>query len=75
MLDDTRYGAQSITQQAPSLGLALQARQHIKNNGEWTETIAPTTLSAINDKPFQSLKIVYECLNKLNSRSWQEALP
>ena len=55
-LDDTKYGAQSVTSQAPALGLALLARRHIKNTGEWEEVSEPKTLRGISDKPFQKFE-------------------
>ena len=55
-LDDTKYGAQSVTSQAPALGLALLARRYIKNTGEWCEVSEAKTLRDISDKPFQKFE-------------------
>ena len=55
-LDDTRYGAQSIINQAPALGLALLARRFIRSTGEWGDVSEPKTLRAINEKPFQKFE-------------------
>ena len=55
-LDDTRYGAQSIINQAPALGLALLARRFIRRTGEWGDVSEPKTLRAINEKPFQKFE-------------------
>ena len=55
-LDDTKYGAQSVTSQAPALGLALLARRYIKNTGEWSEVSEAKTLRGISDKPFQKFE-------------------
>ena len=51
-LDDTKYGAQSVTPQAPALGLALLARRYLKNTGEWAEVAEAKTLRDISGKPF-----------------------
>ena len=55
-LDDTRYGAQSIINQAPALGLALLARRCIRSTGEWSDVSEPKTLRDINEKPFQKFE-------------------
>ncbi len=51
-LDDTRYGAQSATSQAPALGLALIARRCLKNTGEWVDVSEAKSLRDISCKPF-----------------------
>lgn len=43
-LDDTKYGAQSVVNQAPALGLALLARRSLKSTGEWGDVSEPKTL-------------------------------
>ena len=55
-LDDTKYGAQSITDQAPALGLALLARRFIRSTGRWGDVSDPKTLRDINEKPFQKFE-------------------
>ena len=55
-LDDTKYGAQSVTSQAPALGLALLARRYLKNTGDWAEVSEIKTLRDINGKPFQKFE-------------------
>ncbi len=55
-LDDTNYGAQSVTSQAPALGLALLARRYLKNTRDWAEVSEPKTLRDINSKPFHKFE-------------------
>ena len=55
-LDDTKYGAQSITAQAPALGLALLARRFIRSTGRWGDVSEPKTLRDVNEKPFQKFE-------------------
>ncbi len=56
ILDDTKYGAQSVVNQAPALGLALLARRFLKSTGEWGDVSEPKTLKDINEKPFQKFE-------------------
>ena len=51
-LDDTKYGAQSVTSQALALGLALLARRCLKNTCEWVDVSEAKTLRDISCKPF-----------------------
>ena len=55
-LDDTKYGAQSVVNQAPALGLALLGRRFLKSTGEWGDVSEPKTLRDINEKPFQKFE-------------------
>ena len=55
-LDDTKYGAQSIIDQAPALGLALLARRFIRSTGRWGDVSEPKTLRDVNEKPFQKFE-------------------